>query len=234
MPALHGIDSFSGKMNMAHAMLNAGWNPGTFEHTRDPIYETCLSVQGQTSYLMMLLRSVPGSLNVMGPPCKFWLPFLTASVHKRSHDNPYGDISSEWVVQGNSIGGFVAKVVRMSGALGLCYLIEQPLNSWLHKFPPVVKAYAMTHGSRAYVRMGNFGHNAAKPSELYGNVPWLLQLQALSATSKRRKKFVKLAIRKGKNTFGNKAMLGKSAAYTPQFSAAVVKLHGSEHVLTTA
>eukprot|EP00969_Alexandrium_andersonii_P336159 14858508-Alexandrium_andersonii.AAC.1 len=64
---------------MAHAMLRAGWDPATFEYRMDQINENCLTVEGQTAYVLLLPRCAPRALNVMGPPCKFWLPFLTSS-----------------------------------------------------------------------------------------------------------------------------------------------------------
>jgi hypothetical protein len=197
---------------------------------RDNIFEECLSLQGQTSYLVMLLRCVTGSLNFMGSPCKYWLSFMAASIRKRCHSQPYGDVNKPFVQKGNAMGVFVAKVILMCCAIGLFITVEQPMNSWLHRFPPVVKAYAASGDLRAYVCMGQFGHKAAKPSELYGNGKWVTLLTGISAKKPVKKNQLKLAIRKGNHFNGNTAELTKSAAYTPEFCTTIVKLHGNEHL----
>ena len=104
------------------------------------------------------------------------------------------------------------------------------MNSWLHRFPPVVKAYAASGVLRAYARMGQFGHKAMKPTELYGNSKWVTLPAGISAKTPVKKKKLKLAIRKGNQFNGNTAALTESAAYTPAFCKTIVKMHGNKHL----
>ena len=60
MPQLHGLDSFAGEMQMAHAMLSARWYPDTCEYKCDPDSQNALSLRGQSAYVLTLLRMVPG------------------------------------------------------------------------------------------------------------------------------------------------------------------------------
>ena len=78
--------------------------------------------------------------------------------------------------------------------------------------------------------MGQFGHKAAKPSELYGNGKWVMLLTGISTKKPVKKNKLKLASRTGNHFNGNTAELTKSAAYTPEFSNTIVQLHGNKNL----
>ena len=98
--------------------------------------------------------------------------FPASSVHKRSFFNPYGDITKDFVKEGNQIAMRISFLMFFSWANRIYYLTEQSVNSVLHMFPEMAKALEVTGGNPSQTTyLGAYGHMAYKPIKIWGTLP---------------------------------------------------------------
>jgi hypothetical protein len=180
-PKVSGIHSFAGQKQMSKSFLKFGMAMLPYEMDDEPVLQNCLSLRGQQNYLEKLAQVSlnPDGLCWLDPPCGWWI-WMSISVHKRSKKNPYGDTGHPMVVWHNTIAEFVADVIRTCDALGVHYVMEQPLTSVLPEFPPVEKALMATKAACIKFPLCKFGASSQKPMQFWGTAPWLQQLRAIA------------------------------------------------------
>ena len=180
-PLLHGLDTFAGDKQMARSFLAAGMPMATFELLDDPVQENCLSMHGQQYFLQRLVQVSfqEGGICWMGPPCSWWV-WLSRSVHQRSHESPQGNTQHPTVAFHNSLAEFVANAIRTCAALGVFFVLEQPLSSVMPHFAAVRAALAEVGAKRVSIPLWKFGAQSEKFLQLWGTAPWLQQLTEIA------------------------------------------------------
>ena len=187
-PTLVGLDGFAGQKQMAKSFLEFGMDMVTYEVADDPVLENCLSLHGQQNFLQKLVQVSlqKDGLCWLGPPCSWWV-WVSSSRHKRTSDRPQGCVSHPTVAFHNSVAQFVADAIKTCVALGVHFVLEQPLSSVLPLFEAVRAALAMAHATAIVIPLWKFGATSHKPLKLWGTARWLAQLSSIadkiSATS---------------------------------------------------
>mmetsp|Transcript_155014 Transcript_155014/g.269612 ORF Transcript_155014/g.269612 Transcript_155014/m.269612 type:complete len:298 (-) Transcript_155014:52-945(-) len=227
-PCLDVIDAFSGPCaNLAHACYEQGLNAMPFDRLRHALYENCLTMEGQQYFLTMLGRMPRGSLCFLGPPCNSWIT-SSQSFYKRSKTRIAGDQTKPEVLQWNQVADFVGKVLECCIALGIYFVVEQPVSSLLFEWPPIATALLHGHARRISFSLAKFGAASLKPLQLYSNVPWLYTLEAIAGATSIPSSLVSLASSSaGGSWTGNKSAMAESATYPPTFCTVIAKLQHS-------
>lgn len=224
-PPLQGLDVFAGTKGMARAMWEVGHMPCiTFEKTDDQQWENILHAKGLSYLVWLVLRVAPGGLVFMGPPCKFWI-FLTLSHTCRTKIDPQGSPLSWMAREGNQIADATAKVALLCKAMGIHFVVEHPLGSFLWKYPPLQVALQAAGAIFIHFDMAVFGHAALKPTRLAGTAPWLRALGSLCALLPLPETLTTLADFDGDAVTGKRIELGESAAYPTEFCKTVATFH---------
>ena len=227
MPAIAGVDGFAGSKTMAKAFWEAGLPLIPFELMDDPVQQNCLSLEGQQFFLQTLVRAslTPYGICWLGPPCSWWV-WVSRSVHQRSRNNPLGNVSHPSVAFHNQVAEFVANVVWTCAALGLFYVLEQPLSSVLVHHPHVSAALRDTKAVRVSFPLHKFGANTQKYLQLWGTAPWLPELRRVAGIVRGPVAHAVLCTigDRGQVT-GKKDDMVASAAYPTTFCDVVAILH---------
>ena len=176
-PRLSGLDSFAGQKQMARSFLEVGMAMATYEWLDDAVLENCLSLHGQQNFLQKLVQVSleKDGLCWMGPPCSWWT-WISSSVHQRTKSRPQGHVGHPTVAFHNSIAQFVADAIMTCIALGVHFVLEQPLTSVLPDFEAVRTALTEAQAKAIVVPLWKFGASSHKPLKLWGTAPWLTQL----------------------------------------------------------
>ena len=148
-----------------------------YELLDDPVLENCLSLHGQQNFLQKLVQVGLESdgLCWLGPPCSWWV-WVSRSVHQRSAERPWGNVAHPFVDLHNVLAQFVADVIWTCAALGVHFVLEQPLGSRLPDYGQVREALVATQATRISIPLWKFGASSEKPLQLWGTAPWLRQL----------------------------------------------------------
>ena len=163
----------------------------------------------------------------LGPPCSWWV-FLSSSVHGRSNAHPEGDTSHPWVRHHNLIAEFVASVIMTCTALGICYVLEQPISSTFHWYKAVKEALRITGAHAISIPLYKFGAPTTKFLHLFGTAPWLGRLKCIADNiTTPRPCHTLCTIDTHGRTTGKKRELLDSAAYPHAFCQVVAMLHQS-------
>ena len=117
----------------------------------------------------------------------------------------------------NRIAEISSLVALTATALGLAWIIEQPLSSLLFRFAPIRDAIKNCNAKTINFQMSAFGGDSPKPLRLTGTPSWLLTFETAarerlrsSATPKKR-----LATKEESGGFtGKQSELTASSAYT--------------------
>lgn len=176
-PRLSGLDSFAGQKQMARSFLEIGMAMATYEVLDDAVLENCLSLHGQQNFLQKLVQVSleKDGLCWMGPPCSWWT-WISRSAHQRTKERPQGHVAHPTVAFHNAIAQFVADAIMTCIALGVHFVLEQPLTSVLPDFEAVRTALTEAHAKSIVIPLWKFGASSHKPLKLWGTAPWLTQL----------------------------------------------------------
>ena len=195
-------------------------------------------LSGQREAINYLCRCRALGLTWLGTPCSSWI-FLGRSNAGRYTWLPQGDETREYTRAHNNLANISIDLAWLAFCLGLHVVIEQPLSSILFNYAPMQALIGNANLQRATVQLGGFGAASQKPLQLWGTVPWLLQL---AQDSKQRQKSTKVGgtpmCQRGAklvsakiNSFGrkivhgNRSALKESSAYPPEFGRVVGELH---------
>ena len=146
------------------------------EVKKDFKFHDFCTAEGFTFALSMVFRLVDGGLCFLAPVCSNWI-WLVRSVSGRCSAYPLG---FEWVPDvewSNRMVSRVVLILLICNALGVCWVIEQPLSSvlWLH---PRFQNFLRQHRTyRVTLDMFSFGADTAKPTVLYSSHPWIEEIR---------------------------------------------------------
>ena len=115
----------------------------------------CRTESGVFMWICLLLRLDRGAIVPLGSPCKFFI-WATKSLHRRSKEQPQGDRTNDFTLQGDVIAHFVADSLLLIAFMGAYYFSEQPVSSSLYFEEEVHAAVLATEGKEVRWSMGNF------------------------------------------------------------------------------
>ena len=196
-------------------------------------------------YAVVLVASVvPGGLVWFAPECKTWLSFVSRMTNKRTVFNSFeGDCERDDVRNANTAIRCVAFLIRLATARGVRVLVENPPQSLLWKYPPLVRAMVASNAVMHNTFGGGFGWTSQKPLSLFSTLPVELvrrylcvsrrfansRLDQLRASGVEAGGLIqkKVSSRGKISKEGNKLRIKQSEAYPAEFGDAVatVLLH---------
>ena len=224
-----GIDGFAGSKLMANSFLKVSLPLIPFEVMDDPVAENCLSLEGQQYFVQTLVRASlkPYGICWLGPPCSWWV-WVSRSVHQQSIDNPLGNVTHPKVEFHNALADFVANVIWTCAALGVYFVLEQPVGSLFVQHPRVKAALRDVHSVRIKIHLYKFGATSQKPLQLWGTAPWLIDLEQIANhINAPVPRGVLYTIGHNGQVTGKKEAMAKSTAYPEAFCDVVAFLHQS-------
>lgn len=175
---LDAAEIFAGCCSIHKGFITEGFQSRPFDVCLDPTQDIC-SVLGFVTAVELLLRVKRGGLAWFAPQCSLWV-WISSSVHKRSSTNNfYGDSNHAGTKQASMMGHLVAGLVRLCHSRGVFFILEQPRNSRLIKFPPIRKALKMTGAKVIVTWLKAFDDDfpIAKPIELHGTARFMPMLK---------------------------------------------------------
>ena len=130
--------------------------------------------------IVLVLRIRPGCLLWLAPVCGSWI-FLCRGTTMRSMCgssgyDALGDERRAFVRNANMMVSRCALLIRLAIALGIIWILEQPLSSLLIFHPrmqDIAKEFVVYQIS---LTMDRFGATTPKPTKLYSNAPWISEL----------------------------------------------------------
>ena len=130
----------------------------------------------------MVLEIIPQGLLYCGLPCASY-SWMSSSRHRRSHNNPLGDLAVPFVCYHNLIGFRVSLLLVLSIARGVHVLIEHPRASCLASVPWLQSLFRVDNyeklcwqWTQCHFYMASFGSWSPKPSMLIGTAPYVPQV----------------------------------------------------------
>ncbi|CAK0877005.1 unnamed protein product [Prorocentrum cordatum] len=118
--------------------------------------------------IMLLLTVVPNGVVFMAPPCSDWT-WLNSYTSGR-YLSEFGHVGHPGVKASNTVATAVSMLMWMCHMRGLYYMVEQPKDSSMFKFPAMASMIEMTNGSKLLTYQGPFGAAIPKPTVLLRNM----------------------------------------------------------------
>ena len=201
----------------------------------DPTHDA-LSEEGLQILLSLVLRVAAGGLIWLGTPCSSWVA-LSRSFTKRSAFQPEGppvafrtQAQHDYLEKHNQLANISAFVIRTARALGIDYILEQPVSSLLFQYPPMVQA--LKDCTSCHIWMSAFGADSPKPLMLKGSASQILETIGEVSKQRRRKCPLQTHLAKAsvdsrgvKRFTGKRSLLQASSAYTREMGLAVAYAH---------
>lgn len=170
---------FCGEGQLSAAFERSGFRTASLDREHGPS-EDLSNLTGLKYAISIILRLKPSGLLWLGPPCKNWV-FLSSPQHKRKRDNFFlGDVASNSnTAEANSLLYTVAGLIRLAVALGVHYIIEQPIDSRMLDTMCMMKVRRMTHASQISTYLSAFcaDFQCMKGLHLCGTAPILRALR---------------------------------------------------------
>lgn len=116
--------------------------------------------------VIQVLCVCPAGIIFLAPVCASWI-WLTRGITKRSVVTPLGNTDIGFVHDANLMVSRVILLILLADAMGLTWLLEQPINSLLEWHPRFMELMQLHSVRRVSVNMSGFGALTMKPSWLY-------------------------------------------------------------------
>ena len=221
---LHVLELRSGFGETSHRARELGSQAHEFDKRRHPT-ENLNSGLGLFWAGILLLRVVVGGACFVEPECSCWT-FLALSQTRR-HEDPRGDVTREFVVQGNRMADGLCMLMRLADGRKVHCVIEQPGDSFNFKYPKVAETMIELNRKVLATYLHPFGHEMEKRTLLCVSPDIRSSCidHLVKPRPKRIAKSAKFRKKGGKRVTGNEA-LRSSAHYPTDFceaSAAVAQ-----------
>ena len=166
---------FAGDHEVTQAQWRRGITAVPLDLRFDDVLHNILTPQGFIHICHMTLCTIDGGSHNEAPVCSSWT-FMNRGTSGRSASKPLGDTSRQYVREANCMVSRATLIAYLCAAMGLWILHEQPRGS-LYEFHPrwqqfvgIVKVW------RHAIAMRDFGAHSDKPTWLYSNKAFLLEL----------------------------------------------------------
>ena len=165
------LDVCAGKARITKWAMTAG----LFGAAIDQTYGAHMNIntnEGFALLLLCLLRVCSGGLMIIAAQCSSWV-WLSRSTSGRSTENPHGDVSKQFVRDGNLLNVRCSVVCAIAHMVGVLWVIEQPASSLFFNVEAMREVIKFCKAVRVHFFMDQFGHPAKKGTVLVGTAPWL-------------------------------------------------------------
>ena len=190
-------------------------------HEGCAVSENLLTLEGQTRFLCLLSQMKVGGVAWFAPPCNSWI-VSSQSFYGRNAEHPEG--TNPACREYNMLADWLALALRACIALGIYFVVENPMSSYLFSYKALSCAFLELQAHRVTVALGKIGHNTLKPLVLMGTAPWLNPLaDAVSAGS--TDGLSNLSFRVHNGWTGKSGQMDDSRVYPKEFCIFVAKLH---------
>ena len=155
------------------------------------------------------------------PPCNSWI-VTSQSTTAGTPEHPEGMHPD--CREYNEMVDFLALAISACTALGLFWVVEDTLASWLFQYRALARAFLELQAQRCFVALGKAGHHTCKPLTLMGTAPWLRSLEAAVAAGE-SSATATLSHRVHNGWTGNHDAMDSSRECPLEFCIFVAKLH---------
>jgi hypothetical protein len=172
-----------------------------------------------------VMRIIPdcGSWVHFGTVCSTWI-WMSRPTTYRKDWNPEGRVASETVAKANMMVSRTAILMLLVAARGGYVMLEQPATSFMRYQKRMKEVFEVLRFGQVTTRMGLFGGDTVKPSHLYGNGPWMLDLERRHGMIKNKGRGLVTGTAGGGVT-GDKATMKASQTYTEEFGRAAANAY---------
>ena len=211
--------------------VGAVWKAGAAQGHRSQgfdlkngVAENILTKQGFLKALELTLRLAPTGMLWMAPVCSSWV--FVNLVNTMRHANIWGNRSCQVVRDGNAMAIIASFLFLVSWARGAFAAMENPVNSFFFKFPPValagrlVNCYYQTTPRCAWCSQP-LGQRWLKRYKLQATSSWVSPLWMPCPCGKGNHRSLVLSRVCGK-IYGRRSELTASAAYPASLGAAII------------
>ena len=150
---------------------------------------------------------------------------MLSDSQRRSKENRSGDIKNAETAKANNLAYLLAPLFKLAWSRGVIVFMEQPSNSWLPRFPPVLHALADCNCEKIVTFLGSFSEELGipKPIQLWSNAVYCRHLyrRKVEKDPTRRSFYYTQSF----DEYTGAAGLKSSGAYPYEFGEAVVKYH---------
>ena len=176
---------FCGQQAITNAFADCGFNTAPFDIETCSNLHNILSNHGFALCMFFVLRlhweqqtTLLECLLWLAPVCSSFI-FMSKGSTWRTWVNPLGDIRYFSVRKANVMASRCVLLCRLAHALGIIFILEQPISStfhWLGRFQDMVRALRGLLWVILNVMMGAYGGSSQKSLKLWGNRQWIGQL----------------------------------------------------------
>ena len=164
------VEYAAGKGNLTRGMISRGF----VSCALDIIFsdqQDCLTSHGLRLWIEVLLHCSSSSASLwFGTQCSSFVP-LCISVSKRCSDNNFfGDVSKEFVQQGNALMMITSFIMALGLSMGHYATLEQPLGSCMPSHPIMMAVIKFFHMKKYVTYLGAFGARTVKPIQLLSTI----------------------------------------------------------------
>ena len=184
-------------------------------------------------------RVKSGGFVMIQMDCKYWLQFITRSIHNRSaackgrSGSFAGDTSNRNVRDANDLAAGMASLMRFLHWRGVRVCLENPAGSLLPAFGPMKKALADLGAQKISLSGCRFGWSSQKPLWLYwtmnpnGAHKHLKKKCLHRAGGRQHRQPLNPTLVRGSKNFQKTRLYG-SGVYPRKFAMAIVRAHLDE------
>ena len=104
--------------------------------------ENFLEPSGFGRAISLLLRVKESGLFFAAIPCGPWV-WISRSRHKRSKADPFGDRSSQWVLQSTELVEKVCLLIMLAYVRRIYWICENPRSSCITHYPAVMQVMSL-------------------------------------------------------------------------------------------
>lgn len=160
-PLFDSVEFAAGCGNLTKGLIRLGFRACALDilYSHEP---DCLSSRGLRLWILSLCHCCRRASLWFGTKCSSFVA-ICASVAQRSRDNNFfGDMSREFVRQGNSL----VLLFALGAALDHHTTLEQPTGSCMPEYPVMKSALLFFSCKRSVTYLGAFGSRYVKPLQL--------------------------------------------------------------------
>jgi len=211
------VEGFCGTAAVTRSALARGWKAKCFD-IRYALDHDILSALGFRRYVLSARSTKRGGTSWYAPVCSSW-GFLCRKQSMRTKENPLGNLSVPWVLQGNNQLIRVTLVCLLLHLLGMEFVVESSMSS-LITHVRYFRALMLLSGAYQHTCwLGHFGAPSPKPVKLMTTAPWVAKVKSKRRGSLR---LCTNMVKKGKVCInGIKVKLQESEFYPLKFGEAL-------------
>ena len=170
------VEYFAGKAMLSDGFRFARKRVYSYELKDNPLLNDFLGPQGFLTAVCICFALADISMGSFAPVCASWV-WVGRSRSGRSHAYPLGE-DVHWVRAGNCQVARCVLLVAWLQVRNILWVLEQPLNTWLHLHPLFQWLIRMFEGKifKFSLQMQKLGAQSVKPTVLWCNFEWIDQL----------------------------------------------------------